>query len=94
MPWRGFEPRRLSALPPQDSVSTSFTTRARERRKIASAKAAVNPLDRGVSCYRPTSKSDGSGQPPEGWNGLPEIGTPLTRIVTVTSLAMMTKASA
>ena len=28
MPWRGFEPRRLSALPPQDSVSTSFTTRA------------------------------------------------------------------
>src|SRR5919112_4763992 len=23
MPWRGFEPRRLSALPPQDSVSTS-----------------------------------------------------------------------
>ena len=30
MPWRGFEPRRLSALPPQDSVSTSFTTRARE----------------------------------------------------------------
>src|SRR5262245_28256914 len=29
MPWRGFEPRRLSALPPQDSVSTSFTTRAR-----------------------------------------------------------------
>ena len=28
MPWRGFEPRRLSALPPQDSVSTNFTTRA------------------------------------------------------------------
>ena len=28
MPWRGFEPRRLSALPPQDSVSTSFTTKA------------------------------------------------------------------
>src|SRR5690606_14160199 len=32
MPWRGFEPRRLSALPPQDSVSTSFTTRASRRR--------------------------------------------------------------
>src|SRR5258705_11146686 len=29
MPWRGFEPRRLSAPPPQDGVSTSFTTRAR-----------------------------------------------------------------
>jgi hypothetical protein len=29
MPWRGFEPRRLSALPPQDSVSTSFTTGAK-----------------------------------------------------------------
>ena len=28
MPWLGFEPRRLSALPPQDSVSTNFTTRA------------------------------------------------------------------
>jgi hypothetical protein len=29
MPWRGFEPRRLSAPPPQDGVSTSFTTRAK-----------------------------------------------------------------
>src|SRR5690606_15607789 len=28
MPWRGFEPRRLSAPPPQAGVSTSFTTRA------------------------------------------------------------------
>ncbi len=28
MPWRGFEPRRLAAPPPQDGVSTSFTTRA------------------------------------------------------------------
>ena len=28
MPWLGFEPRRLSAPPPQDGVSTSFTTRA------------------------------------------------------------------
>ncbi len=30
MPWLGFEPRRLAALPPQDSVSTSSTTRAGE----------------------------------------------------------------
>ena len=29
MPWRGLEPRRLSAPPPQDGVSTNFTTRAR-----------------------------------------------------------------
>src|SRR2546425_168663 len=28
MPWPGFEPGCLAALPPQDSVSTSFTTRA------------------------------------------------------------------
>ena len=29
MPWRGLEPRRLAAPPPQDGVSTNFTTRAR-----------------------------------------------------------------
>ena len=28
MPWPGFEPGRLTAPPPQDGVSTSFTTRA------------------------------------------------------------------
>ena len=28
MPWRGLEPRRLTAPPPQDGVSTNFTTRA------------------------------------------------------------------
>ena len=28
MPWSGLEPLRLSAPPPQDGVSTSFTTRA------------------------------------------------------------------
>src|SRR5512144_206031 len=28
MPWRGLEPRRLSAPPPQDGLSTNFTTRA------------------------------------------------------------------
>ena len=30
MPWRGLEPRRLSAPPPQDGVSTNFTTRAEQ----------------------------------------------------------------
>jgi hypothetical protein len=30
MPWRGLEPRRLAAPPPQDGVSTNFTTRARD----------------------------------------------------------------
>src|SRR5829696_9409710 len=35
MPWRGFEPRRLSAPPPQDGVSTSFTTRALNRGEFA-----------------------------------------------------------
>ena len=29
VPKRGLEPRRPKALPPQDSVSTSFTTSAR-----------------------------------------------------------------
>ncbi len=28
MPWPGFEPGRIAPLPPQDSVSTSSTTRA------------------------------------------------------------------
>jgi hypothetical protein len=28
MPWPGLEPGRLAPLPPQDSVSTNFTTRA------------------------------------------------------------------
>src|SRR5215208_5572582 len=30
MPWRGLEPRRLAAPPPQDGVSTNFTTRANQ----------------------------------------------------------------
>ena len=42
VPWRGLEPRCLSALPPQDSVSTSFTTRARVK-KVAHAPQGVNP---------------------------------------------------
>ena len=32
VPWRGLEPRRLSAPPPQDGVSTNFTTRALDYR--------------------------------------------------------------
>ena len=32
MPWRGLEPRRLAAPPPQDGVSTNFTTRANVKR--------------------------------------------------------------
>src|SRR5688572_14017390 len=32
VPWRGLEPRRLSAPPPQDGVSTNFTTRALNHR--------------------------------------------------------------
>ena len=47
MPWLGFEPRRLSAPPPQDGVSTSFTTRARitsiVRRRSIEADPAVLP---------------------------------------------------
>src|SRR6266550_259435 len=41
MPWPGFEPGCLAALPPQDSVSTSFTTRA-GRRKVESVPGGVN----------------------------------------------------
>ncbi len=32
VPWRGLEPRRLTAPPPQDGVSTNFTTRAFDAR--------------------------------------------------------------
>src|SRR3982751_4555981 len=46
MPWRGFEPRRLSALPPQDSVSTSFTTRALRRSKIAALRGSEKTYNR------------------------------------------------
>ena len=42
MPWRGFEPRRLSAPPPQDGVSTSFTTRATNCRSSV-ARLTVSP---------------------------------------------------
>ena len=45
MPWLGFEPRRLAAPPPQDGVSTSFTTRA---------------LPTAVACVPRTDGSDGA----------------------------------
>src|SRR5207247_6707957 len=41
VPWPGFEPGCLAAPPPQDSVSTSFTTRA-GRRKVESVPGGVN----------------------------------------------------
>jgi hypothetical protein len=34
MPWHGLEPWRLAAPPPQDGVSTNFTTRARTNYKL------------------------------------------------------------
>ena len=43
MPWRGLEPRRLAAPPPQDGVSTNFTTRANS----AGSPAAGNPTNYG-----------------------------------------------
>jgi len=43
MPWPGFEPGRLAALPPQDSVSTSFTTRAGERKLETAALGVKRP---------------------------------------------------
>src|SRR6476660_7645016 len=35
MPWSGLEPLRLSAPPPQDGVSTNFTTRAQHLLRTA-----------------------------------------------------------
>src|SRR5882672_5118900 len=43
MPWPGFEPGRLAALPPQDSVSTSFTTRAGPTKSKARNRSAARP---------------------------------------------------
>src|SRR5690606_21671941 len=48
MPWRGFEPRRLSALPPQDSVSTSFTTRARRAKRYPPRPRGSTPPPTGL----------------------------------------------
>ena len=66
MPWSGFEPLRLSALPPQDSVSTSFTTRAESPTKIAAGSERVKPRrDYRLLMY-----------------GLPPIGVPSRKMFT------------
>src|SRR6267154_2445957 len=44
MPWLGFEPRRLTAPPPQDGVSTSFTTRAIRTKPKARNGSAARPV--------------------------------------------------
>lgn len=41
MPWRGLEPRSLSAPPPQDGVSTNFTTRAHTGPALVTATGAT-----------------------------------------------------
>ncbi len=43
MPWPGFEPGRLTAPPPQDGVSTSFTTRAEQTAGANSGANGVRP---------------------------------------------------
>ena len=43
MPWRGLEPRRLAAPPPQDGVSTNFTTRATLLRMSDEGWRTTNP---------------------------------------------------
>jgi hypothetical protein len=49
MPWRGLEPRRLSAPPPQDGVSTNFTTRAKtDKSTVNSLKSTESHYARGV----------------------------------------------
>ena len=63
MPWRGFEPRRLSALPPQDSVSTSFTTRAGAGKIASRPVPGQQPSEhsrrrKGTSCNRRTVDRD------------------------------------
>ena len=57
MPWLGFEPRRVAAPPPQDGVSTSFTTRAelqRNNRQTTEKKQREN------RCFSPYDGSDGA----------------------------------
>ena len=50
MPWRGLEPRRLTAPPPQDGVSTNFTTRAnRDERGEVVGESCEVPL----TCHLP-----------------------------------------
>src|SRR5207237_6269272 len=49
MPWRGLEPRRLAAPPPQDGVSTNFTTRAQP--------GTTNQSHTANACYRADTAS-------------------------------------
>ncbi len=72
MPWLGFEPRRLAAPPPQDGVSTSFTTRAR----ISSIMSGINPP---MPMLQPASKPHYEPILPTGATGL----EPATSRVTV-----------
>ena len=72
MPWLGFEPRRLAAPPPQDGVSTSFTTRAR----ISSIMSSINPP---MPMLQPASKPHYEPILPTGATGL----EPATSRVTV-----------
>ena len=58
VPWRGLEPRRLTAPPPQDGVSTNFTTRAfaarTERpRDVHFSNGADGARTRDLRCDRP-----------------------------------------
>ena len=69
MPWRGFEPRRLSGLPPQDSVSTSFTTRA--------SGGKTSPREKGGQPDRLRQNSVIVTE-----NGLPAMGFPFNRTST------------
>ena len=56
VPKRGLEPRRPKALPPQDSVSTSFTTSAQNRlfRLSAALVRRLRRLCRRLAQQRPT----------------------------------------
>ncbi len=58
MPWRGFEPRRLAALPPQDSVSTSFTTRAWRARTYPPRPGRSTPPPAGLEGHLDTNVED------------------------------------
>src|SRR5205085_3922085 len=48
MPWSGLEPLCLTAPPPQDGVSTNFTTRATSITYLATAAGCTPPT---ASCF-------------------------------------------
>ena len=72
MLWRGLEPRRLAAPPPQDGVSTNFTTRAR---------GPVIPNRRNTNCTR-TCKCTNTFEPGQRTTGATGL-EPATSRVTV-----------